>query len=126
MTKKVSVAILGSTGFVGLELIKILSKHPNVNIVFFGTENNPYKLLKDIDPSIVLPNNPSTDLNANFDSTSVDIMKSLEENPYSIYSDRERYVMSQGLNIYRALYKRNNNSVPKLSVFEKQYLRLNI
>ena len=28
--KKVSVAVLGSTGFVGLELIKILSKHPKV------------------------------------------------------------------------------------------------
>ena len=39
MTKKVSVAILGSTGFVGLELVKILSEHPKVNIVYFGTEN---------------------------------------------------------------------------------------
>jgi len=69
MTKKVSVAILGSTGFVGLELIKILSKHPNVSIVFFGTENNPNTLLKEIDPTIDLPNNPSTKLNTNFDSS---------------------------------------------------------
>ena len=72
MTKKVSVAILGSTGFVGLELVKILSKHPNVNITFFGTENNPDKLLKDIDPSIDLSTNPSTELNENFDSSKVD------------------------------------------------------
>ncbi|MDC0233342.1 N-acetyl-gamma-glutamyl-phosphate reductase, partial [Pelagibacteraceae bacterium] len=72
MTKKVSVAILGSTGFVGIELIKILSNHPNVNLVFFGTENNPDSLLKDIDPAIDLPNNPSTKLNANFDSSLVD------------------------------------------------------
>ena len=71
MTKKVSVAILGSTGFVGLELVKILSKHPNVNITFFGTENNPDKLLKDIDPSIDLSTNPSTELNENFDSSKV-------------------------------------------------------
>ena len=69
MTKKVSVAILGSTGFVGLELIKILSNHPNVNIVFFGTENNPDTLLKDIDPKIDLENNPSTKLNKSFDSS---------------------------------------------------------
>ena len=41
MSKKVSVAILGSTGFVGLELVKILSKHPNVEIVFVGTESKP-------------------------------------------------------------------------------------
>ena len=27
MSKKISVAILGSTGYVGLELVKILSKH---------------------------------------------------------------------------------------------------
>ena len=72
MLKKVSVAILGSTGFVGLELIKILSKHPNVNLVFFGTENNPETLLKEIDSSIELPNNPSTKLNKSFDSSSVD------------------------------------------------------
>ena len=72
MTKKVSVAILGSTGFVGLELIKILSKHPNVNIVFFGTENYPEILLKDIEPLIDLPNNPSTKLNENLDYSSVD------------------------------------------------------
>ena len=72
MTRKVSVAILGSTGFVGIVLIKILSKHPNANIVFFGTENNPEILLKDIDPSIDLPNNPSTKLNKSLDYSSVD------------------------------------------------------
>ena len=48
MSKKVSVAILGSTGFVGLELTKILSKHPNVNLVFLGTENNPKVWHKDL------------------------------------------------------------------------------
>ena len=41
MSKKVSVAILGSTGYVGLELVKILSKHPNIDIVFLGTEKSP-------------------------------------------------------------------------------------
>ena len=30
MPTKIQVAILGSTGFVGIELVKILSKHPNV------------------------------------------------------------------------------------------------
>ena len=72
MTKKVSVAILGSTGFVGLELVKILSKHPNVSIVFFGTENNPDTLIKDIEPSIKGYNNSLTQLNQNFDYSSAD------------------------------------------------------
>ena len=30
--KKINIAIAGATGFVGLDLVKILSKHPNVNI----------------------------------------------------------------------------------------------
>ena len=72
MTKKVSVAILGSTGFVGLELVKILSKHPNVNIVFFGTENNPNTLLKDIDPTIKVYDNSVTQLNETFDYSKAD------------------------------------------------------
>ena len=72
MTRKVSVAILGSTGFVGIELVKILSNHPNVNIVFFGTENNPGILLKDIHPKIDFSNNPSTKLNTKFDSSLAD------------------------------------------------------
>ena len=46
MSKKFTVAILGSTGYVGLELVKILSKHPNVEIVFLGSENSPDTLLQ--------------------------------------------------------------------------------
>ena len=72
MTKKVSVAILGSTGFVGLELVKILSEHPNVNIVFFGTENNPDTFLRDIDPTNKFYSNSLTQLNEKFDHSSVD------------------------------------------------------
>jgi N-acetyl-gamma-glutamylphosphate reductase len=41
MSEKISVAILGATGYVGLELVKILSKHSNVDIVFLGTEKSP-------------------------------------------------------------------------------------
>ena len=51
MPKKLSVAILGSTGYVGLELVKILSKHPNVEIVFLGTEKTPNSSIKKIDDS---------------------------------------------------------------------------
>ena len=72
MTKKVSVAILGSTGFVGLELIKLLSKHPNVELVFLGTEHNPNTFIQEIDSTIKLPNNLSTQLNEKFDCSSID------------------------------------------------------
>ena len=67
MFNKVSVAILGSTGYVGLELVKILSRHPNVDIVFLGTENNPNISIKEIDKKIEFKNLPLTKLNKDFD-----------------------------------------------------------
>ena len=41
MNYPISVAVLGSTGYVGLELVKILNNHPNVKINFLGCENSP-------------------------------------------------------------------------------------
>ena len=32
MSKKINIAVVGATGFTGLELILLLSKHPHVNI----------------------------------------------------------------------------------------------
>ena len=72
MSKKVSVAILGSTGFVGLELTKILSKHPEVNLVFLGTENSSNISIKDLDSSIDDYKLPLTELNQNFDYSIAD------------------------------------------------------
>ena len=72
MSKKVSVAILGSTGYVGLELVKILSKHPNVDIVFLGTENSPNISIQKFDSSIDSSNIPDTLLNRDFDHKKAD------------------------------------------------------
>ena len=63
MSNKVSVAIHGSTGYVGLELVKILLNHQYVDIVFLGTENRPDSSLKDIDKSIDDKKIPVTQLN---------------------------------------------------------------
>ncbi len=38
MSNKINVAVLGSTGYVGMELVKILSNHENVNINFLGSD----------------------------------------------------------------------------------------
>ena len=35
--KKINAVIVGATGYVGLDLIKILSKHPKVNIKYLRT-----------------------------------------------------------------------------------------
>ena len=36
---KLKVGILGATGYTGIELLKVLDSHPNVNIVFLGAHN---------------------------------------------------------------------------------------
>ena len=66
MSNKISVAILGSTGYVGVELVKILSKHPNVNIVFIGTETLPNTSIQKLDSSIDDSAIPKTQLNRDF------------------------------------------------------------
>jgi N-acetyl-gamma-glutamyl-phosphate reductase len=72
MSKKISVAILGSTGYVGLELVKILSKHPNIDIVFIGTEKSPNISIQKLDSSIASSNIPNTQLNRDFDCNIAD------------------------------------------------------
>ena len=72
MSKKVSVAILGSTGYVGLELVKILSKHSNIDIVFLGTEKSPNVSIQKLDSSIDISNIPNTQLNRDFDCNIAD------------------------------------------------------
>ena len=67
MSEKISVAILGSTGYVGLELVKILFKHPSVDIVFLGTDKSPNISLQNLDSSIDFSNLPKTQLNRDFD-----------------------------------------------------------
>ena len=39
MKTKISIAVLGSTGYVGLELVYLLSKREDVSIDFLGSEN---------------------------------------------------------------------------------------
>jgi len=66
MVRKISVAVLGSTGYVGLELVKILSKHPNVKIEFLGSENSAKMNISDFDKSLVKFNLPLIDYNSSF------------------------------------------------------------
>ena len=49
MINKIRVAVLGSTGYVGMELVKILSNHPYVDINFLGSETIHGRFLKSID-----------------------------------------------------------------------------
>ena len=48
MKNKIKVAVLGSTGYVGMELVKILSNHSYVDINFLGSETIHGSYLKNI------------------------------------------------------------------------------
>ena len=49
MKNKIRVAVLGSTGYVGMELVKILSNHSYVDINFLGSETIHESYLNNID-----------------------------------------------------------------------------
>ena len=49
MKKVIKVAVLGATGYVGMELVKILTKHNSVKITFLGSDTTHNKYLKNID-----------------------------------------------------------------------------
>ena len=49
MKNKIRVAVLGSTGYVGMELVKILSNHPYADINFLGSETIHGSYLNNID-----------------------------------------------------------------------------
>ena len=49
MKNKIRVAVLGSTGYVGMELVKILLNHSYVDINFLGSETIHGSYLNNID-----------------------------------------------------------------------------
>ena len=52
MKDSLKIAIAGATGYVGLELIKILSKHPKVQIVYLCAQSSIGKSIKTFDKRI--------------------------------------------------------------------------
>ena len=74
MFTPVNVAILGCTGYVGIELIKILSNHPNVKINFLGSKQFSNKSLGEIDNRFAEKNLPRLTSNENFDPLKSDVV----------------------------------------------------
>ena len=52
MNNFINIAIAGATGYVGLELIKILSKHPKANLVYLCATKSINKNINTFDKSI--------------------------------------------------------------------------
>jgi len=74
MKKTITAAVLGSTGYVGLELIYILSRHAGVKIVFLGSENFPNKDVREFDKRITSDTLPKLDLYKNIDFRNIDVV----------------------------------------------------
>ena len=58
LSKKINVVVAGATGYVGLDLIKLLSNHPNVNIKYLCAQKNIGKKIQRFNDEIrkKLPN----------------------------------------------------------------------
>ncbi|MFL2520587.1 MAG: N-acetyl-gamma-glutamyl-phosphate reductase [Alphaproteobacteria bacterium] len=74
MNKLISVAVLGSTGYVGLELVKILIRHPNVKINFLGCENYPDLDISSFDTNIKKNVLPKLNLNNKIEPINHDVV----------------------------------------------------
>jgi len=51
-TQKFRVGILGASGYTGADLIRLLCRHPNVEIVFATAERNAHRTLADVFPHL--------------------------------------------------------------------------
>lgn len=51
MKSKIKIGILGSTGYTGVVLVKLLLNHPNVEIAYLGSEQHVGKLYSEIYPT---------------------------------------------------------------------------
>ena len=52
MNKKIKVSIVGGSGYTGIELLRLLSLHPNVEINHITSRNDDGKFVRDIYPSL--------------------------------------------------------------------------
>jgi len=74
MEDKIRVAVLGSTGYVGMELVKILSNHSYVDINFLGSETIHGSYLNNIDNTKEYNQLPQLKPNKSFNSEESDFV----------------------------------------------------
>ena len=51
-SKKINIVIAGATGYVGLDLIKVLSNHPNVKLKYLCAQKKIGKTINSFDKRI--------------------------------------------------------------------------
>ena len=74
MSSEINVAVLGSTGYVGYELVKMLVKHPKVNINFLGCDSKINDTIFNKDKKLEFSKLPQLSLNIDFDVSRSDVV----------------------------------------------------
>ena len=74
MSSEINVAVLGSTGYVGYELVKMLVKHPKVNINFLGCDSKINDTIFNKDKNLEFSKLPQLSLNIDFDVSRSDVV----------------------------------------------------
>ena len=74
MKDSLNIAIAGATGYVGLELIKILSNHPKVNILYLCAQKSIGKSINLIDKRIKKKSLPKISKISKIDSKKIDVL----------------------------------------------------
>ena len=74
MKDSLNVAIAGATGYIGIELINILSKHPNVNILYLCANKSAGKRINTFDKRIIKKNLPKITKVHNIDWNKINIL----------------------------------------------------
>ena len=74
MNKKIKAAILGCTGYTGLELVNILKNHPNVILSFLGSQNYAGHNINTFDKRLKNVSMPKLNLLDNVNFSEVDVV----------------------------------------------------
>lgn len=53
MAEKIKAAVLGATGYAGIELVRLLTKHPNVSIEILGSQSFAGQKISDVYPNLL-------------------------------------------------------------------------
>lgn len=70
-------------------------------------------------PNVIEPMVALTELSGCFDRPGDDARPWRHSNPLPVPTERERYVLDQGLPVYRVLYRRNQNLLPNIEELER-------
>ena len=74
MSSEIKVAVLGSTGYVGYELVKMLIQHPKVKINFLGCDSKINDTIFNKDKNLEFSKIPKLSLNFDFDVSRSDVV----------------------------------------------------